>query len=99
MEAIIARALRELELEEKEAELGAPAPQSPSHNGSSAAKEGLSVADAELPWCVICNADAALRCQGCDDDLYCRRCYKESHDRAYLVDHPTVPYNPPPAPR
>lgn len=28
----------------------------------------------ELPWCVICNEDAALRYQG---DLFCRSCYKE----------------------
>ncbi|XP_022652313.1 abscission/NoCut checkpoint regulator-like isoform X1 [Varroa destructor] len=44
----------------------------------------------ELPWCVICNEDAALRCIDCDDDLYCRHCFTEFHDR--FNPHQTKPF-------
>lgn len=36
--------------------------------------------DAEIEtWCEICQADAEVRCLGCDGELYCMRCWKEGH--------------------
>ena len=30
-------------------------------------------------WCIICSDDATVKCLGCDDDLYCAKCWREGH--------------------
>lgn len=36
--------------------------------------------DSEIDsWCIICLADATVRCLGCAGDLYCNLCWKEGH--------------------
>lgn len=30
-------------------------------------------------WCIICYANATVRCLGCDGDLYCQGCWNEGH--------------------
>ncbi len=61
--------------------------------------EGISADGAdgeeELPWCEICNDDAQLRCLGCDKDLYCRRCWKETHKDSELKQHRIENYKAP----
>jgi hypothetical protein len=35
--------------------------------------------DDQKTWCVVCLEDATIRCIGCDDDVYCARCWKDMH--------------------
>jgi len=44
----------------------------------------------ELPWCVICNEDAVVRCRGCGGDLYCAACYREFHVGEDPQEHSTT---------
>ena len=46
-------------------------------------KEGAKKQDAAIneveTWCIICCGNAAVRCFGCDKDLYCWGCWREGH--------------------
>jgi len=47
--------------------------------------------DSEIDnWCCICNNDGALKCIDCDNDVYCRRCFKECHDSYDLKTHKII---------
>lgn len=40
----------------------------------------LNFSDEEIEiWCIICCADATVRCSGCSNDLYCWSCWHEGH--------------------
>ena len=49
----------------------------------------------ELPWCAICNEDAIKRCEDCDGELYCEKCFQECHDDDDYKLHKTKPYTAP----
>jgi len=58
-------------------------------------QRGTEVKEDELPWCCICNNDAVVRCQDCDDDLYCKTCFREGHRDFDMKYHKTTKYRPP----
>ena len=53
----------------------------PSAPTSAIGKHAAPVRKAEVieDWCVICQDDATVLCHGCDEMLYCARCWKEGH--------------------
>ena len=62
-------------------------PSTPSNAPSSATKKATALkpkpptfTDEEIDsWCCICNEDGAVRCLGCDGDIYCNECWREGH--------------------
>lgn len=46
----------------------------------------------ELPWCVLCNKDAQLRCLDCGGELYCTECNIEVHRTWTTGDHHVIRY-------
>jgi len=51
------------------------------HQGSRKKKEkGAGYTDEDQKtWCIVCLDDATIRCVGCDDDVFCARCWKDMH--------------------
>ncbi|KAK6631409.1 hypothetical protein RUM44_005936 [Polyplax serrata] len=49
--------------------------------------------DSDLPWCIICNENAVVKCLGCDGHLYCNTCFQQGHEFFNMEDHKTVPFN------
>ena len=50
----------------------------PSSRKPTAQSSGFSDRDIDS-WCIICCANATVRCFGCDGDLYCWGCWREGH--------------------
>lgn len=45
-------------------------------------KETAKYTDARIDtWCIICLANATVRCLGCAGDIYCNTCWREGHTR------------------
>ena len=38
--------------------------------------ESQTGSDDELEWCTTCNEDGQLQCKDCDNDIYCRDCFR-----------------------
>lgn len=54
--------------------------------------EDIRSSSPELPWCVLCNNDATVKCYDCDGDLYCNTCNIEVHTNYADAHHRVVPY-------
>lgn len=56
-----------------------PADKSPPERPKPAGRVGFTDEDAKT-WCVVCLEDGTLICPGCEDDVYCSRCWYEMHE-------------------
>lgn len=50
----------------------------PAERAKPAGRVGFTDDDMET-WCTVCLEDGTLICPGCDDDVYCQRCWYEMH--------------------
>ena len=57
-----------------------PSDRKPRHaeGAKRAGRVGFTDDDMET-WCTVCLEDGTLICPGCDDDVYCQRCWYEMH--------------------
>ncbi|KAK0657169.1 hypothetical protein B0T16DRAFT_452654 [Cercophora newfieldiana] len=56
-----------------------PENRSASTAASLVTKRGGYTDEDQKTWCIVCLDDATIRCVGCDNDVYCSRCWKELH--------------------
>lgn len=81
-------------MEEVALDDGAPIKLTSSNTLHSTEDDELERTSPELPWCVLCNADAKYRCLDCSGDLYCSECNREVHKTWGETDHKVIPYKP-----
>jgi hypothetical protein len=76
--ALVASIMEETELEERMRAAGIEIPK-PGPEADAAPAAAQEDADESDKWCCICVEDAVFRCGECDNDVFCARCFRESH--------------------
>jgi hypothetical protein len=56
-----------------------PDERSPKPNAGKKEKGAGYTDEDQKTWCIVCLEDATVRCTGCDDDVYCSRCWRDMH--------------------